>query len=224
MSDHKAGVLLLVVALFMQIGFNQSSLSKVLVTDLGGSKRLRALSICVSTLILAPWAIFNTFASVIIFTNLRLKNKRICFYIGFFKLKTFGLSDYSAFSSSAWLSSSSNDQLADEKLQNYSWFHYFVPILIMSLFTNVIDFYVESYVTQKTDSNYAGKYGSIFIFTCSVGLSFVWNHPHIVRVTVMDKIKTIIEQEHALSWGVIIAYILYVLGKVFSLPFCLHFA
>jgi hypothetical protein len=40
----------------------------------------------------------------------------------------------------------------------------------------------------------------------------VWNHPHLVKVIVMDRIKTIIEQEHALSWGVIISYVLYILG------------
>jgi hypothetical protein len=86
----------------------------------------------------------------------------------------------------------------------------------MALFIFVIDFYIESYITQKTDQAYSAKYGAIFVFSCSVGLSFIWNHPHIVKVTVMDKIKTVIEQEHALSWGVIIAYILFLLGK-FSL-------
>ena len=82
----------------------------------------------------------------------------------------------------------------------------------MAVFIFVIDFYVDSYVTQKTDQTYSAKYGAIFVFSCSVGLSFIWNHPHLVKVTVMDKIKTIIEQEHALSWGVILAYGLYVLG------------
>jgi zinc transporter 5/7 len=45
-ADHKAGVLLLVFASFFQIGFNQSSLSKFLITEVGGAKRLRALSTC----------------------------------------------------------------------------------------------------------------------------------------------------------------------------------
>lgn len=97
---------------------------------------------------------------------------------------------------------------------NHSWLYYLIPVLIMALFIFVIDFYIESYITQKTDQAYSAKYGAIFVFSCSVGLSFIWNHPHIVKVTVMDKIKTIIEQEHALSWGVIIAYILFLLGKL----------
>lgn len=63
-SDHKAGVLLLVSTLFMQTGFNQSSLNKVLISDVGGTKRLKALSICMSTLILSPWAFFNLFSNV----------------------------------------------------------------------------------------------------------------------------------------------------------------
>lgn len=97
-------------------------------------------------------------------------------------------------------------------MENHSWLYYFIPVLLMSLSIYVIDFYIEAFVTQKTDSTFAAKYGSIFVFTCSVALSFVWNHPHLVKVIVMDKIKTIIEQEHALSWGVIFAYFLYVLG------------
>ena len=63
-SDHKAGVLLLIAALLLQVAFNQSALSKLLVTEVGGTKRLRALSTCFSTLVLAPWAIFNIFSHV----------------------------------------------------------------------------------------------------------------------------------------------------------------
>lgn len=75
-SDHKAGVLLLVVSLFMQIGFNQSSLSRVLVTDVGGTKRLKALSTIFSTILIAPWAIFNIFSNV----SLNNKNRNICLF------------------------------------------------------------------------------------------------------------------------------------------------
>jgi zinc transporter 5/7 len=63
-TDHKAGVILLVIALFLQMAFSHSSLSKVLVTDLGGHKRLRALSTIMSAVIIAPWAVFNLFTSV----------------------------------------------------------------------------------------------------------------------------------------------------------------
>jgi hypothetical protein len=63
-SDHKAGVLLLLIALLLRVAFNQSSLTRVVITEAGGSKRLRALSVCFSTLILAPWAFFNLFSSV----------------------------------------------------------------------------------------------------------------------------------------------------------------
>jgi len=64
-SDHKAGVLLLVITLLVQTALNQSALSKVLATDLGGSKRLRALSLITSAIILFPWAIFNLLTSSI---------------------------------------------------------------------------------------------------------------------------------------------------------------
>ncbi len=98
-----------------------------------------------------------------------------------------------------------------------------MPVITIGLFLFVLDFYVEAYVTQKTDSTYAAKYGAIFAFTCSIGLSFVWNHPHLVKVMVMDKIKTIIEEEHALSGGVIIAYFLYMLAtEMLSRPLTRH--
>ena len=169
--------------MFLQTGFNQTSLSKVLVSDVGGNKRLKALSTCFSVLILAPWAIFNLFTD------------------------TLDPSSYATFSIN-------NLDIESATIEpSHSWFYYLIPVLIMALFVFVIDFYVEAYVTQKTDQAYMAKYGAMFVFSCSIGLSFIWNHPHVVKVTVMDKIKTVIEQEHALSWGVILAYILYVLGN-----------
>ncbi len=77
-------------------------------------------------------------------------------------------------------------------------------------------------MAQKTDQVFAAKVGTIFVFTCSVGLSFIWNHPHVVRIVVMDKIKAIIEQEHALSWGVLISYTLYCLGSLFLACFVIR--
>ena len=103
-------------------------------------------------------------------------------------------------------------EIANTVDASHSWLYYLIPVLVMSLFTFVIDFYIESYVNQKTEPVYASKFGAIFIFTSSLGLSFVWNHPHLVKVMVMDKIKTIIEEEHALSKGLLITFILYILG------------
>lgn len=183
-SDHKAGVILLVGALFLHSGFNQSSLSKTLVSDVGGQKRLRALSACFSVVILAPWAIFNLFTS------------------------SLDPSSYSTFS----MNNLDIESISIE--QTHSWYYYLIPVVLMGVFVFVFDFYVESYVSQKTDQVYTAKYGAIFVFTASIGLSFIWNHPHVVKVTVMDKIKNVIEQEHALSWGVIFAYFLYVLGII----------
>ena len=94
----------------------------------------------------------------------------------------------------------------------HSWLYYLLPVLMIALFIFVIDFYIESYVIAKTEHAYASKFGAMFAFTSSLFLSFIWNHPHLVKVMVMDKIKTIIEQEHALSWGVIITFVLFFLG------------
>ena len=105
-----------------------------------------------------------------------------------------------------------NASAASLSSMEHSWMYYLIPLIIMSLSIFVVDFYVEAYVAQKTEPILTAKLGTVLAFTCSVGLSFVWNHPHLVKVVVLDKIKTIIDQEHALSWGVIISYILFVLG------------
>ena len=89
----------------------------------------------------------------------------------------------------------------------------------MSLLVFVVDFYIDSYVTQKTDPVYAGKFGAFFALSAAIALSFVWNHPHVIKVVVMEKIRVVVEEEHALSSGVIISFFLYLLGKhVLLLP------
>lgn len=184
-SDHKAGVLLLFGALFIQIAYSNNSSAKVLVSDLGGAKRLRALSLMASTLVLSPWAIFNMI------------------------------------SPSSAVSEADPDLVANAV--EHSWLYYLLPILMIALFIFVVDFYIESYVIAKTEHAYASKFGAMFAFTCSLFLSFIWNHPHLVKVMVMDKIKTIIEQEHALSWGVLITFILYFLAtEMLSRPLSKH--
>ncbi|TKC37383.1 hypothetical protein EI555_009331, partial [Monodon monoceros] len=54
-ADHKGGVLLLVLALCCKVGFHTAS--RKLSIDVGGTKRLQALSHIVSVLLLCPWVI-----------------------------------------------------------------------------------------------------------------------------------------------------------------------
>ncbi|KAG5199096.1 hypothetical protein JEQ12_006796 [Ovis aries] len=54
-ADHKGGVLLLVLALCCKVGFHTAS--RKLSIDVGGAKRLQALSQIVSVLLLCPWVI-----------------------------------------------------------------------------------------------------------------------------------------------------------------------
>uniref|UniRef100_A0A3Q2I7W2 Zinc transporter n=1 Tax=Equus caballus TaxID=9796 RepID=A0A3Q2I7W2_HORSE len=54
-ADHKGGVLLLVLALCCKVGFHTAS--RKLSIDVGGAKRLQALSHVVSVLLLCPWVI-----------------------------------------------------------------------------------------------------------------------------------------------------------------------
>ncbi|KAK2153606.1 hypothetical protein LSH36_291g03057 [Paralvinella palmiformis] len=58
-SDHKGGVILLFVTLCINVGY--SSASKKLSVDVGGTKRLHALSTLCSAVLLLPWALFVFF-------------------------------------------------------------------------------------------------------------------------------------------------------------------
>jgi solute carrier family 30 (zinc transporter), member 5/7 len=66
-SDHKAGVLLLILALLANVALSQSSSSKILITEVGGNKRLKTLTACMSTVILLPWVILSLFSKVSVF-------------------------------------------------------------------------------------------------------------------------------------------------------------
>ncbi|XP_049518384.1 zinc transporter 5-like isoform X1 [Dermacentor silvarum] len=56
LPDHKGGVLLLALTLCLQTGFR--TISRTLAVDVGGAKRLNALSSVMSTLLLAPLLLF----------------------------------------------------------------------------------------------------------------------------------------------------------------------
>ncbi|XP_067935108.1 proton-coupled zinc antiporter SLC30A5-like [Watersipora subatra] len=56
LSDHKGGVVLLAVTLLASVVFHNQS--KKLALDLGGAKRVNALSTALSTMMLLPWALF----------------------------------------------------------------------------------------------------------------------------------------------------------------------
>ncbi|KAK3097668.1 hypothetical protein FSP39_011932 [Pinctada imbricata] len=55
-SDHKGGVVLLAITLCMEVGYN--SASKKLCVDVGGAKKLHAISTLVQAVVLCPWAFF----------------------------------------------------------------------------------------------------------------------------------------------------------------------
>nr|XP_037272779.1 zinc transporter 5-like [Rhipicephalus microplus] len=56
LPDHKGGALLLALTLLLQTGFR--TLSRTLAVDVGGAKRLNALSSVISTVLLAPLLLF----------------------------------------------------------------------------------------------------------------------------------------------------------------------
>ncbi|XP_071488733.1 proton-coupled zinc antiporter SLC30A5-like [Diadema antillarum] len=58
-SDHKGGVILLVALLFVKVAFKNTS--RKLSVDVGGTKRLHALSTIVSAVVLLPWTLIHLF-------------------------------------------------------------------------------------------------------------------------------------------------------------------
>jgi len=58
-ADHKGGVVLLCLSLFLQLAFG--NVSRRLAVDVGGNKRLHAFSTLVSAALLAPWALFISY-------------------------------------------------------------------------------------------------------------------------------------------------------------------
>lgn len=54
-SFHQGGVVLLVVSLFLKVGFH--TVSRKLAVEIGGAKRLYALDNLVSSAVLLPWVI-----------------------------------------------------------------------------------------------------------------------------------------------------------------------
>jgi len=57
MSDHKRQMLILVVAIVMHN--LQSYMRKNLAAEIGGAKRLHALTMMVVTIMLCPWALYQ---------------------------------------------------------------------------------------------------------------------------------------------------------------------
>lgn len=82
--------------------------------------------------------------------------------------------------------------------------------MVMTFFMYVIDFYVGMIVTQKTDSSQTAKFGTMLVFSWAGLLSLFWNHPQVIEL--VENIKKNTDVEHHLSAGVIIAYLMFMIG------------
>ncbi len=79
MADHKGGVILLLIALFMRCAINSSN--KKLVLDIGGPKKCYAITTCLSTLCLIPMSFIMVLINNI-FVRIRILfvKKIICLF------------------------------------------------------------------------------------------------------------------------------------------------
>ncbi|XP_065836732.1 proton-coupled zinc antiporter SLC30A5-like [Oscarella lobularis] len=96
--------------------------------------------------------------------------------------------------------------MSSEEL-SFSWTDVALPLLAVIIFTFILDFYVESVCSAKLESAHLHKLGTIASFTSALVLSFIWNHPDFP-----SKSMSSVTMHHALSPGVIVAYILFVLA------------
>lgn len=67
-ADHKGGAMLLILALLLNLG--QDHIGRKLAVDLGGSKRLHALSTLICAIVLLPWAAITYFMQAAIPTSI----------------------------------------------------------------------------------------------------------------------------------------------------------
>jgi zinc transporter 5/7 len=88
-----------------------------------------------------------------------------------------------------------------------SWVDLLFPLLAIILFTFILDFYMESICGSRLDASSLSRITSISSFTAALGLSLLWNHPRFPVGAVVTS-----DVDHALSPGVIVAYILFVLA------------
>lgn len=156
LSDHKAGVVLLLITLFLKVGYNMAS--KNLSLDIGGSKRLHALSTSVSVVILMPWSIYISYA---------------------------------------------RESIVE------SWGSLMFPVLLVTVWVFVIDYYIEAACVSRLDVTRTGQFGMMAVLVSALVINTIWNHPFVSQMTNIRQVKNLMTEEHEISVGVVFSVVLF---------------
>ncbi|CAF1123198.1 unnamed protein product [Didymodactylos carnosus] len=157
-----------------------NNLNRELVLDIGGPKRFYALTTCISTIFLAP-------LSLVVLITSKIVPSSITTVVNDVTTSTNSLSDYSTdlFSS------------------------YIIPIVLISIFLFVFDFYCEQISVTKLDKPRTYSYSTYTMILSGLVISLFWSG-NISRSTINLTSTELGQQtgEHALSGGVIFAIIM----------------
>lgn len=164
------------------------SFGRKLSADIGGVKRLNALSTFISTIILTPFALF-TFLSQQVY---KTKKNFLCCVFPYIN-KTCFFVQYNV----------------------TSWFNLFLLCELVVLLVFVADFYAEAICITRLDAATVARYCPILMFVTAFLFGYVWFEPY-RTASPMDLLHGhgLQAVEHGFSGGLIFTLIFFILGKV----------
>ncbi|CAF0859794.1 unnamed protein product, partial [Didymodactylos carnosus] len=179
-ADHKGGVILLIIALLLRCTTN--NFNKELILDIGGPKRFHTLTMCISTIFLTPLSL------IVLIANKLVPNSAATL-VADDATTVFSLSN----NSGSWGLFSS----------------YIIPIILISIFLFVFDFYSEQISLSKLDKPRTYRYSTYTMILGALIINVFWGGN--ISTSYINSISNEVYQqpsEHALSGGVVFAIVM----------------
>ncbi|CAF0817886.1 unnamed protein product [Rotaria sp. Silwood1] len=183
-GDHKGGVILLLIALFLRCTID--SLNKKLVLDVGGQKKFYAITTCLSTACLIPTSFIMLLINNIFPDSID--------------------SIRSQFETTLPSSTSSSFFGTIVSL--------IIPLIVISILLFVSDFYIEQIAVVKFERLGTFRYGTFTMIGGALIASFLWvksatviNHN---SAWLGGNIGKIVPEEHSLSGGVVFSIVMFI--------------
>lgn len=180
-ADHKGGVILLLFALVFRCAL--SSWSKKLVLDIGGPKKFYALTTCLSTVCLIPMSF------ILVLVNNLFPDS----------IETIRSTERIITTATTTDSTSFFGNLPS----------LMIPIVLISIFVFISDFYVEQMSIVKLDRVRTFRYGTLTMIFSSLILSLLWIKSAAVANSSAWFGRLIQIEEHELSGGVVFAVVMF---------------
>ncbi|CAF2554423.1 unnamed protein product [Rotaria sp. Silwood2] len=183
-GDHKGGVILLLIALFIRCTID--SLNKKLVHDAGGPKKFYALTTCLSTACLIPTAFIMLLINNIFPDSID--------------------SIRSTYETTLPSSASSSFFGTIVSL--------IIPLIVISILLFVSDFYIEQIAVVKLERLRTFRYGTFTMIGGALIASFLWVKSATVinnnSVWLGGNVGKFQPEEHALSGGVVFSIVMFI--------------